>query len=81
MMNKRWRTIKTLSMYFECGGNLKKVSEKMYIHYNTILYRINKIQQITNMDLSNSNDRLNLEVSLKIMNIIDDPAFLPKETI
>ncbi|NLM42968.1 MAG: hypothetical protein GX201_02960 [Clostridiales bacterium] len=73
--------IKTLSMYFECGGNLKKVSEKMYIHYNTILYRINKIQQITNMDLSNSNDRLNLEVSLKIMNIIDDPAFLPKETI
>jgi len=73
--------IKTLTVYFECGGNLKKVAEKMYIHYNTILYRINKIQQITKMDLSNSNDRLNLEVSLKIMNMIDDPAFLQGKTI
>lgn len=67
--------IKTLQMYYECGGNLKKVSEKMYIHYNTILYRIQKIQQITNMNLSNPNDRLNLEVSLKIMSIIKDAAF------
>lgn len=71
--------INTLRMYFECGGNLKKVSEKMYIHYNTILYRINKIQQITNLDLSNPNDRLNLEVSLKIMSIIEDSAFCSKE--
>lgn len=72
--------IKTLKMYFECGGNLKKVSEKMYIHYNTILYRIHKIQQITNMDLSNPSDRLNLEVSLKIMSIINDSAFSCGET-
>ncbi|WP_372997441.1 PucR family transcriptional regulator [Lutispora sp.] len=71
--------IETLRMYFECGGNLKKVSEKMYIHYNTILYRIHKIQQITNLDLSNPNDRLNLEVSLKIMRIINDPAFSCRE--
>ncbi|HCJ58229.1 PucR family transcriptional regulator [Lutispora sp.] len=71
--------IRTLKMYFECSGNLKKVSEKMYIHYNTILYRIQKIQQITKLDLANSNDRLNLEVSLKIMSIINDAAFSSQE--
>ena len=51
----------------------------MYIHYNTILYRIQKIQQITKLDLANSNDRLNLEVSLKIMSIINDAAFSSQE--
>jgi len=73
--------IETLKMYFECGGNLKKVSERMYIHYNTILYRIHKIQQITNLDLSNPNDRLNLEVSLKIMSIINDLSYTPNKDV
>jgi purine catabolism regulator len=66
--NKDGELVKTLQSYFECNGNLKKVCEKMYIHYNTILYRIQKIQQITKMELSNANDRLNLEISLKILN-------------
>ena len=78
-VQKDGELIRTLSMYFECGGNLKRVSEKMYIHYNTILYRIQKIQQITKLDISNSNDRLNLEVSLKIMSIINDTAFSSQE--
>jgi len=73
--------IETLKMYFECGGNLKKVSERMYIHYNTILYRIHKIQQITNLDLSNANDRLNLEVSLKIMSILNDSVYTPNKDV
>ncbi len=68
--NKDGELVKTLRTYFECGGNLKQVCKKMYIHYNTILYRIQKIQQITNMDLSDSNSRLNLEISLKIMSMI-----------
>lgn len=73
--------IETLKMYFECGGNLKKVSERMYIHYNTILYRIHKIQQITNLDLSNPNDRLNLEVSLKIMSILNESVYTPNKDV
>ncbi|MFZ5351234.1 MAG: PucR family transcriptional regulator [Bacillota bacterium] len=70
--NKDGELVKTLRTYFECGGNLKKVCKQMYIHYNTILYRIQKIQQITGIDLSDSNSRLNLEISLKIMSMIGD---------
>lgn len=31
--------LKTLEIYFECNGKLKKVTEKMFVHYNTILER------------------------------------------
>src|SRR5699024_7484368 len=62
--------VKTLEAYFEFNGNLTKVSENLYTHYNTILYRINRIKQITDMDLDDSNDRLNLEIALKISKIL-----------
>ena len=70
--NKDGELVKTLQVYFDCGGNLKQVCKKMYIHYNTILYRIQKIQQITGVDLSDADSRLNLEISLKIMSVMKE---------
>lgn len=62
--------IKTLTAYFEYNGNLTRMSENLYTHYNTVLYRINRINEITGMNLDNPNDRLNLEIALKIMKLI-----------
>lgn len=62
--------IKTLKIYFECDGNMKKISEKMYMHYNTIIYRLQKIKDITGMNLENGDSRLNLEIALKAMDLL-----------
>lgn len=62
--------VKTLETYFEMNGNLKKMSEHLYTHYNTILYRINRINEITNMNLDHEQDRFNLETALKIKKIM-----------
>ncbi|WIV11681.1 PucR family transcriptional regulator [Proteiniborus sp. MB09-C3] len=59
--------IETLKKYFECAGNLKKISEEMYTHYNTVIYRIQRIKEITGIDFENYNDRLNFQISLKIL--------------
>lgn len=67
---KSTELVKTLQCYFECNGNLTKMSETLYTHYNTILYRINRIQEITGANLNDSNDRLNLEIALKIRQMI-----------
>lgn len=67
---KSTELVKTLEAYFESNGNLKKMSDNLFTHYNTILYRVQRIKEITNMDLEDSNDRLNLEVSLKIKKIL-----------
>ncbi len=62
--------IETLRMYFECGGNLKKVSNRLYTHYNTIIYRIGRIQEIGGIDLTDSQTALNLQLALKIMDFL-----------
>ncbi len=63
--------VKTLKIYFKCNGNKKKISEKMYMHYNTIIYRLQKIHDITGFDLDNGDSRLNLEIALKAIDLIE----------
>lgn len=62
--------VKTLEAYFTCNGNLTKMSENLYTHYNTVLYRINRIKEITGLNLDDPNDRLNLEIALKIRELL-----------
>lgn len=63
--------IYTLNMYFEENGNLKKMSENMYTHYNTILYRMKRIKEITGIDINNRRERYNLETALEIYKIMN----------
>lgn len=63
--------VKSLIVYFETNGNLKKMSELLFTHYNTVLYRINRIQEITNKSLEAERDRYGLQTALKIMKILD----------
>ncbi|TCO75274.1 PucR family transcriptional regulator [Marinisporobacter balticus] len=69
--NKNTEFVKTLQIYFETNGNLKKTSKILYTHYNTILYRMQRIKEITKRDIEDSEDRFNLETALKIMNILN----------
>lgn len=58
--------ILTLKNYFLYEGNLKKISENMFVHYNTVVYRLQRIKEITNKDLNKYEDRLNLQIALQI---------------
>jgi purine catabolism regulator len=69
---KSTELVRTLEAYFKFNGNLTRMSEHLYTHYNTILYRINRINDITGMDLDDSNNRLNLEIALKIRELLDN---------
>lgn len=59
--------VKTLRVYYEANGNLKKMSEKLFTHYNTVLYRVNRIQEITNTNLEDEQQRYSLQTAIKIM--------------
>ena len=41
----------------------------MFIHYNTIKYRFNKICEIIDLDLGNREDKFKIELCLKLMNM------------
>jgi len=59
--------VKTLKVYYEANGNLKKMSEKLFTHYNTVLYRVNRIQEITGFALDDEQQRYSLQTAIKIM--------------
>ncbi|MBB6673399.1 PucR family transcriptional regulator [Cohnella nanjingensis] len=63
------RLVETLEMFFRCNGNIKLTSEKLYAHYNTVVYRLDKIQNILGVSLDDPEDRLQLQLSLKLGHI------------
>lgn len=63
--------IATLKAYFEHSGNIRKMAESLYTHYNTVLYRLERIKEISNIDLKSPESRLNAEIGIKIMKIIE----------
>lgn len=62
---------RTLEAYFDNNGNLKKMSDELFTHYNTVLYRVQRIEEITGMSLDNASERLDLSVALKIKKLLD----------
>lgn len=64
--------VQTLSAFFECHGNLKQVSKQLYTHYNTIVYRMERIEEISGLNLKCPEARLNLQIGLKIRKILKE---------
>lgn len=67
---KSTELVKTLETYFAHNCNLRKISEVLFTHYNTTLYRIGRIEKITGMSLEKCEDRLNLQMGLKIKQLL-----------
>jgi len=58
--------METLDAYFNYHGNISKTAESLFIHRNTLLYRLDRIQELTTHDLSQANMRLALQLALKL---------------
>ena len=66
---KNGELINTLQTYYEVNRNLKLTSKRLLTHYNTILYRIKKIEELTGVNLSNPESALNMEIAVHILKL------------
>ena len=62
--------IKTLEAFFACHGNLSQTADKLIVHRNTLLYRMNRIEEIANIDLNRPETRLALHLALTIRRLL-----------
>lgn len=62
--------IKTLEAFFACHGNLSQTAEMLIVHRNTLLYRMNRINEIAQIDLNRPETRLALHLALTIRRLI-----------
>jgi purine catabolism regulator len=58
--------IRTLEAFFEHHGNLSQTAEALYLHRNTLAYRLDRIEEILNIDLDSAEARLSVQLALHI---------------
>ena len=68
--------IRTLSGFFAANGNLAKAAQELDVHRNTLVYRLERIADLTELDLDDSDNRLILHLALKTQRVL---ATLPGE--
>lgn len=69
--DKNNELLDTLEKYLSCNLNAVKTAEELFVHYKTVLYRLNRIRELTNLDIENRANMLEIEVGLKILRIIN----------
>jgi purine catabolism regulator len=65
--------VNTLETFFEEHGNLSQTANKLHVHRNTLLYRMERIGQIGDFDLDNPEARLAVHLALKIRRLLSNP--------
>jgi PucR family transcriptional regulator, purine catabolism regulatory protein len=63
--------IVTLENFFSNNLNISETAKAMFLHRNTLIYRIDKIKEILNSDLKNSEELLQLQIALKIFRLLN----------
>lgn len=58
--------VQTIDAYFDHHGNISQTAESLFIHRNTLLYRLERIKELTGQDLEQANMRLALQLALKL---------------
>ncbi|MFJ8142845.1 PucR family transcriptional regulator [Streptomyces sp. NPDC096013] len=62
--------VETLSRYFDCGGNYDDAAAALSVHRSTLRYRLQRIREISDRDLTDVDTRLNLQVATRVWKII-----------
>jgi purine catabolism regulator len=61
---------RTLSGFFEANGNLAKAAADLDVHRNTLVYRLDRISELTGLDLDDPDNRLVLHLALKVQRVL-----------
>ncbi|WP_119065657.1 PucR family transcriptional regulator [Rubrobacter indicoceani] len=55
---------KTLRVYFESNANASEAAQRLYLHRNSLNYRLLRVQSITGLDLGDPKAKLALQLGL-----------------
>ncbi len=60
-------TIVTINKFFENSLNVSETSRQLYIHRNTLVYRLDKLQKSTGLDLRVFEDAITFKIALMVV--------------
>ncbi len=60
-------TLATINKFFENSLNVSETSRQLYIHRNTLVYRLDKLQKSTGLDLRVFDDAITFKIALMVV--------------
>ncbi len=60
-------TLVTINKFFENSLNVSETSRQLYIHRNTLVYRLDKLQKSTGLDLRTFEDAITFKIALMVV--------------
>ena len=64
--------LRTLQTFFDCQENYSRAGNMLFLHPNTIRYRIETIGRICDVDFSDPEDVLNVKIALKLLPLLQE---------
>jgi DNA-binding PucR family transcriptional regulator len=69
-----------LISYFKYNGSIKEISENLFLHKNTVLYKLRKLEGILNCSFTQLETLLNLRLALMVREVACN-GFKPTKTV
>lgn len=61
-------TLNTVSKFFENNLNVSETSRQLFVHRNTLVYRIEKLQKETGLDVRTFDEALTFKIAMMVLN-------------
>ncbi|NLY17704.1 MAG: PucR family transcriptional regulator [Clostridiaceae bacterium] len=65
-------TMLTIQKFFENNLNVSETSRQLFVHRNTLVYRLDKILKLTGKDLRNFDDAIHFKVAMMVKRYLDE---------
>jgi PucR family transcriptional regulator, purine catabolism regulatory protein len=62
--------VRTLESFLAADGNVAKTAEKLFTHRHTIRYRLDRVRELTGLDVGSTDGRERLSLGLKSMRVL-----------
>jgi DNA-binding PucR family transcriptional regulator len=62
--------VRTLESYFEADGNIAATAQVLYTHRHTIRYRLERVRDLTGLEVGSTEGREQLSLGLKAMRVL-----------
>lgn len=60
-------TLVTINRFFDNNLNVSETSRQLYIHRNTLVYRLDKLQKMTGLDIRIFEDAITFKIALMVV--------------
>ncbi len=63
--------VETLDAFFACNGNVSQAKDRLHLHRNSLIYRLNRARELLGRDLDDPELRLALQLAIKGRRVLE----------